>query len=84
MIITEQYTSQLKSLKIKLAQSNQKYVAGSTKNCKGIWRNITSETWILDSITGARIELIDLKEASLCKQKKHFSESEKNVPEGET
>ena len=76
MRITEQYTAKVKDLKLEEPRD----VAGSVKNCKENYRNITSDTWILDSKSGARIELTVFKKISLFNygtKKSLYSESKK-------
>ena len=45
-----------------LKESDLHFQAGQIKNHLGVWKTITSDKWVLDTVLGAKIELEDISD----------------------
>ena len=61
--------TQVRKIQESIKISNRKFKAGNIASCLGKWKEITSDKWILSTVTGANIEFEDITQIPLAQGK---------------
>ena len=59
--------------------SNKKFKAGNIASCLSKWREITSDKWVLSTVSGANIEFEDITQIPLAQRKLQKHERDLNI-----
>ena len=61
--------TQVRKIEEPIKISNKKFNAGNIASCLSKWREITSDKWVLSTVSGANIEFKDISQISLTQRR---------------
>ena len=59
--------------------SNKKFKAGSIASCLNKWKEITSDKWVLSTVSGTNIEFEEITQIPLAQRKFQKHERDSNI-----
>ena len=59
--------------------SNKKFKAGNIACCLSKWKEITSDKWVLSTVSGANVEFEDITQIPLAQRKPQKHERDSNI-----
>ena len=70
--------TQVRKIEEYIKMSNKKLKAGNIASCLSKWKEITSNKWVLSTVSGANIELEDITQIPLAQRKRQKHERDSN------
>ena len=71
--------TQVRKFEESIKISNRKFKAGSIASCLSKWKEITSDKWVLSTVSGANIEFEDITQIPLAQRKAQKHERDSDI-----
>ena len=71
--------TQVRKIEEDIKTSNKKFKAGKIACCLSTWKKITSEKWVLSTVSSRNIELEDITQIPLAQRKPQKHERDSNI-----
>ena len=71
--------TQVRKIQESIKISNKKFEAGNIASCLSKWKEITSDKWVLSTVSGANIEFEDITQIPLAQRKPQKHERDSDI-----
>ena len=71
--------TQIRKVEEDIKISNKKLKAGNIASCLSKWKEITSDKWVLSTVSGANIEFEDITQIPLAQRKPETHERDSHI-----
>ena len=71
--------TQVRKIKEDIKISNKKFKAGNIASCLNKWKGISSDKWVLSTVSGTNIEFEDITQIPLTQWKPEKHERDSNI-----